>query len=61
MGLETFYHDNGQKEAKGTFKGGKQDGLETQWYSNGQKKYEWTYKDGKLISGKKWDSEGNLW
>ncbi len=46
-GLQTAWHENGQKWNETTFKDGEPDGLWTSWYENGQKDNETTFKDGK--------------
>jgi len=43
----TYWHENGQKSAKGIYKDGIDDGLSMRWYDNGQKKAEGTLKNGK--------------
>ena len=40
-------YENGQKEAEGNLKNGKQDGLTTEWYENGKKAKESNFKDDK--------------
>ena len=51
-------YENGQKEAEGNLKNGKQDGLTTEWYENGKKAKESNFKDGEKISEKWWNSKG---
>ena len=46
-GKVSLNHKNGQKEYKGNFKDGKEDGIHISWHSNGQKKREGNFKDGK--------------
>ena len=57
-GLETGWHENGQKLVEATFKDGKNDGLYMRWHENGQKQAEATFKDGEEVSGKYWNSKG---
>jgi len=40
-------YENGQKQAEGNLKNGKQDGLTTEWYENGKKAKESNFKDDK--------------
>ena len=58
-GLVTRWHENGQKEAEGTYKDGIPDGLTTAWHENGQKRTELTYEDRKLVSVKSWNNKGD--
>lgn len=46
-GLESSWHENGQKSFEGNYKDGKKEG-ETQWYENGQVKAKFSYQDGKI-------------
>ena len=55
-GLETWWHENGQKHWERTYKDGKVHGRYTGWHENGQKKMEITFKDG---TRKDWDEDGN--
>jgi hypothetical protein len=57
-GLNTMWHENGQKWGEGTSKDGKADGLSTMWHENGQKRSEGTFKDGEEVSAKHWNSKG---
>jgi len=45
-GINTKYYENGQKEAEGNFKDGKEEGLHTSWYDSGKKESEINFKDG---------------
>lgn len=58
-GLEVIYHDNGQKQAEGTWTSGQQDGYWIEYYRNGAKKMEGTYLHG-LKTGlwKEYDPSG---
>ena len=57
-GLQTAWHENGQKWNETTFKDGKEDGPFTEWHDNGQKAAEGTYKDGEGVFVKYWNSKG---
>jgi antitoxin component YwqK of YwqJK toxin-antitoxin module len=46
-GLETSWHENGQKRTEQPYKDGKAHGLRTVWHENGQKANESTSKNGK--------------
>lgn len=48
-GLQTKWHENGQKANEGTYERGKINGLWTWWHENGRKKYE---------DGQYWNSKG---
>ena len=58
-GLWTGWHENGQKAYEKTLKDDVEEGLWTSWQENGQKAGEEIYKDGEVVSGTRWDEEGN--
>jgi hypothetical protein len=46
-GVETSWHENGQKSKEGSWQNGQEDGVWTYWHDNGQKSKEGSYKSGK--------------
>jgi antitoxin component YwqK of YwqJK toxin-antitoxin module len=58
-GLNTVWHENGQKKQEITYKNRKKDGLQTEWYENGQKCIERIYQMGEVTSVKEWNEDGS--
>ncbi len=57
--MVVVYHENGEKQAQGAFKDGKQDGAWITWHPNGIMSSEGFYVDGKLNGAwKKWYPDG---
>jgi antitoxin component YwqK of YwqJK toxin-antitoxin module len=46
-GLETRWHENGQKKTETNWKNGERHGLMTEWYDDGRKLAESNWKNGK--------------
>ena len=60
-GVVKSYYENGNLEAEGNFKDGKQEGLGKSYYDNGNLEAEGNFKDGKLEGlGKEYYENGNL-
>ena len=59
-GAWTFWHENGEKWADGTFTDGRRDGAWTFWYENGQKASEGTYIDGRRDKWTAWAEDGQV-
>ena len=58
VGVERYWHENGNPLSETYYEEGEIVGIEKYWYENGKIRSESTYEDGIEVSTKYWDEQG---